>query len=374
MKSLCFFLLSLFPFLLLFAQKQRPVTIVQSATVAFRPTKPFDHFTTNSNTYSARNAYLTMLASRECYLAVVGARNESEYSRLVRPVFEEWGFERVAFLRNSRTSTQCIVASKSDMVLITFRGSEFGAPPTAVGASIDINGWRRAASIELPNVLLESAVKDWVATDAHLAPMSGPRWSGSKVHAGFGTALESIIDRIISELNGPAAASNKPVYVTGHSLGGALAVLAAFRLKKAGFRVAGAYPHAAPKVGDIVFSAKYAALGIPTFRTVHFRDLVPTFPGPEMVAAYNRMVQNRALLDGRKARGSDLIAAYTHVPAKLKYISRDGSIFTNPSPQTVARDQGPVLRFRDHDSFRYCLQLYNALSPEEQRSLQPPAR
>lgn len=382
MKSLSIFLLSLLATASLFAQQQRPARppsgIVQQAVVTLPATKAspqlFDHFEATETEYSPSNAYLSMLASRECYLDVVGARNETEYANLVRPVFQDWGFERVQFLRNDRTSTQCIVASKSDMILIAFRGSEFSAPGTPLSASVDINGWRRSASIELPSVLMESAVKDWIATNTHLAPMGGPRWSSGKVHTGFGTALESIIDRIIAELNNPATGQNKPVFITGHSLGGALAVLAAFRLKKEGFPVQGVYPYAAPKVGDIVFSAKYAALRIPTFRTVLFRDLVPSFPSTNMMDAYNRQAQTKAALAGRKVRSSELCATYTHVPAKLKYISRDGSIFTNPSRQTVERDQGPLLRFRDHDSYRYCLQLYNALTTAEQSGLRPPAR
>lgn len=345
-----------------------------------RPAAPklFAQFTANTSEYSARNAYLTMLASRHCYLDVVGAGTEAAYETTTRTIFQDWGFGRVSFPRNDRTSTQCIVASNPEMVLIAFRGSEFSAPGTPFSASVDINGWQASGEIELPRVLASAAIQDWIVTDAHLAPMSSPRWSGAKVHTGFGTALESVLDRIMVELNNPATAAapgqSKPIFITGHSLGGALALLAAFRLKKEGYPVAGVYPHAAPLVGDIVFSAKYAGLNLPTFLSVNFRDIVTTFPSSDLLESYNRQVQQKALLKGRKASPAELIASYSHPPAKLKYISGDGSIFTNPSAETIRRDRGPLLGFSDHDSFLYCLKLYNAIPPAEKTGMVPPAR
>jgi len=380
MKSLFFILFSLFILAALSGQRTRPTTstVVQSAAISIankRDASPkfFDHFDADLTTYSARNAYLSMVAARECYLDVVGASTEAEYERLVRADLVSWGFSRTRFIRNDRTHTQCLIASNDAMVLIAFRGSEFSKPGAVVSASIDLNGWRSAGSVELPGVLVEAAVKDWVTTDAHIAPMRSTSWHGAKVHTGFGTAMESVIDQIIAELAHPDL-SNKPIFVTGHSLGGALAILTAYRLKKQSHPVAACYPHAAPLVGDIAFSAKYAALGIPTFHTVHFRDFVPTFPSAKMVTAYNQQVRNKALLAGRKARLIDLLNPYVRVNGKLKYISRDGSIFTNPSAATVTRDQGPSFSFQDHDSFLYCLKLYNALTAAERSGLIPPPR
>ncbi|MEM9928493.1 MAG: lipase family protein [Bacteroidota bacterium] len=368
------------------AQRQRPARVSAQPTTSrqylanIQKEAPqlFDHFETTTDGYSARNAYLTMLASRHCYLDVVNAGTEAGYETTARDIFREWGFTRVRFPRNARTSTQCVVASNAKQVLVTFRGSEFSAPGVPLAASVDVNGWRAAVGVELPRVLVGSALKDWIGTDANLAPMSSPRWGGAKVHTGFGTALESVLDRLMAELDTPetgaAPDQGKPIYLTGHSLGGALAVLAAYRLKKAGYNIAGVYPHAAPKVGDAAFSGKYAALRIPTFRTVNFRDYIPTFPSKRIVDAYNRKVQNKAMLAGRKARASELIMAYQHPPAKLKYISSDGSLFTNPSGATVARDQGGHHRFTDHDSFLYCLKLYNAIPRSEGQGMVPPSR
>lgn len=340
--------------------------------------KVFDHFDYETPTYSATNAYLSMLAARECYLDVVGARNEAEFRTKILPTFIGWGLLRVNVITNARTSTECIVASNDKMVLIAFRGSEFSAPPTTINVSLDINGWRSAGSIQLPNVLTEAAVKDWIATDAHISQMSGSNWSSTRVHTGFATALESVLDQIMADLEKPQVGAgvngSKPIFITGHSLGGALASLCAFRLARRDFPVKAVYLHAAPKVGDITFSAKYASLRIPTFRIQNQQDIVPDFPSSKMVEKYNQGVQNKAALNLKKVNSRDLITSYNHPTSVLKYISRDGSIFTNPSAETVQRDQGLVPSFSDHNSFLYCLRLYNALSREEQRGLIPPQR
>jgi triacylglycerol lipase len=91
--------------------------------------------------------------------------------------------------------------------------------------------------------------------------------------AGFTVALRAVEQDILSALP-----TGRPVMVTGHSLGGALAVLFAQWLETMGRDVAAVYTYGAPRPGRRDFSEPYnnSNLGARTFRCVHGDDIVPT--------------------------------------------------------------------------------------------------
>jgi hypothetical protein len=69
------------------------------------------------------------------------------------------------------------------------------------------------------------------------------------------------------------------VYVTGHSLGGGLAVLAAADLAISGIAAANVmYSFAGPRVGNIAFATQFNASIAAAWRVVNSEDLVPTLP------------------------------------------------------------------------------------------------
>ena len=94
-----------------------------------------------------------------------------------------------------------------------------------------------------------------------------------KVHVGFDGAYKEIAPELEKCLN-----KDKPVFLTGHSLGGATTIIAAQDLKKKGYDVAGVYTYGNPRVGDSKFKKAYDNLGIPTHRFVNSYDLVPRVP------------------------------------------------------------------------------------------------
>lgn len=91
--------------------------------------------------------------------------------------------------------------------------------------------------------------------------------TGGCVHRGFSGALDRVWDRLRKELD----ASRGPVFHAGHSLGGALAVLAAARRPPTAV-----YTYGCPRVGDADFAQ--AIRHVPVHCLVNNTDLVAAVP------------------------------------------------------------------------------------------------
>ncbi|POR40052.1 lipase family protein [Methylobacterium sp. V23] len=112
-------------------------------------------------------------------------------------------------------------------------------------------------------------LEDWI-TDFRI------RSSPDGVAEGFSIAAESVLPEIGELLR---AIRCRALVVTGHSLGGALAVLAATSLRRAGFPVTSVYTFGMPRAGGEAFQRSYNALvGGVTYRLVHGADIVPSVP------------------------------------------------------------------------------------------------
>ena len=93
------------------------------------------------------------------------------------------------------------------------------------------------------------------------------------IHSGFHEAYELIATQIQQELNQPQYAK-KPLFIAGHSLGGALATIAAKRLEHQG-GIAACYSYGSPRVGDEEWSH---GIKTPIFRLVNAIDCVTMLP------------------------------------------------------------------------------------------------
>ena len=104
-----------------------------------------------------------------------------------------------------------------------------------------------------------------------------------RVHAGFYAAFRKIESKLREVLTAQDEA--KAVYLTGHSLGGALALVAAAAFggnDKLGDRIAAVYTFGAPRVGGADFPNLVKA---PHYRVVNSGDVVPLVP-PNWLTGY----------------------------------------------------------------------------------------
>jgi hypothetical protein len=133
-------------------------------------------------------------------------------------------------------------------------------------------------------------------------------FAGGKVHSGFHRSVEVVWDEIDSWLrnarNDAAPRRLETLYVTGHSLGGAMGLLAAARLLKEDYKellppscLRAIYTFGQPMVGDAAFGAYCDGLKDRLFRHVYDRDAVPHTP-PKSCLEYVHV--------GREYRSADL--------------------------------------------------------------------
>jgi hypothetical protein len=127
-----------------------------------------------------------------------------------------------------------------------------------------------------------------------------PGCDNCKVHRGFYTALLDDFDAVTNEIKRLLTQyPNAKVKTTGHSLGAALAQLAAMELLHRGIKVDNVYNFGQPRTGNSFFSA-YSSSSIPQFRHVHYKDPVPHVPPPAFgfVHTCNEMYEPNEIFDG----------------------------------------------------------------------------
>jgi triacylglycerol lipase len=134
------------------------------------------------------------------------------------------------------------------------------------------------------------------------------------VHKGFGAAVDSVWGEIESVLSRLAC----PLFYTGHSMGAALAVLAAARRAPQAV-----YTFASPQIGNEAFTASLA--DVPIYRVVDDQDAVTSLP-PRILGF--RHVGALQLLKGQEEKRSfwDTFIAFPPKPladhAPVNYVDR----------------------------------------------------
>lgn len=112
--------------------------------------------------------------------------------------------------------------------------------------------------------------------------------SGGRVHKGFKDAFEHVEQEIQDRLKQYAKYQKYPLYITGHSLGGALATIASRRLEHEG-GIAAVYTFGSPRVADEDWVAD---MEVPYYRLVNAADCVTMLPpNGDIVVALNWLLQ-----------------------------------------------------------------------------------
>ncbi|MFI9048442.1 lipase family protein [Streptomyces sp. NPDC053427] len=209
----------------------------------------------------------------------------------------EWGFDRV---RHHHTrfrppfpleDTQAYTLAGDRMIITGFRGTE------------------------------PAQMRDWLS-DASTPPWPGPGGKGF-MHYGFGEALDSIwpqVHEAVAEFHD----NGQTIWFTGHSLGGALAMLAGARLhfEEPHLTADGIYTFGQPRTCDRRLAQEFnAAFADRMYRFVNNNDVVPQLP-PEPVfhhvdalryidskgKLHEAMPVIGGLLDRAKGRTADVFA------------------------------------------------------------------
>ena len=168
----------------------------------------------------------------------------------------------------SADNTQVYVAESPEHLVVAFRGTE---DPTSIDGLKD---W-----------LLTDAMNLLVVPEGRLGHDLSAAGVGAKFHKGFVDAIAEIWEPLRDDVEAQMKKSDRPLWIAGHSLGGALALFAAWLLKRRFINVHQIYTYGAPMIGNQkasdAFNKEFSGK---IFRYVSGRDPVPKLPGLSLVA------------------------------------------------------------------------------------------
>lgn len=209
----------------------------------------FALFNNQTREFNINNAYILAWVSSLIY------KDEEEIRKI--------SIDNVFYEFFDVDNTQAMIIGDKDKLILTFRGTE------------------------------PKKIQDW-ATDIKVRRQRG---AFGTVHRGFLEAYNDVEFKIRNFLENYC--EGKTLWIAGHSMGGALSIVAASYLVKR-FDINGIYTCGCPRVGNKIFARDYELLlGKRTFRLVNNNDVVTRVP--------------------------PRIFGYKHV-GELKYFDKDGKL------------------------------------------------
>jgi len=158
----------------------------------------------------------------------VRADNHLRFKFIHKSYLAQYHFMGIPYV--SGVDPELMIISTPKTILIVFRGTDY------VGG----NAWA-----------------EWIGTDFRIFKSNaGGALHGTRLHTGFWLSFDFIRDDLIATLT-EFGGNEKNIWVTGHSLGAALAIITGVYLKASDFNVQNIYTFAAPRsIGNKAFAQK----------------------------------------------------------------------------------------------------------------------
>ena len=184
-------------------------------------------------------------------------------------------------------NTQAWLGTNADHIVVAFRGTE---SPTSLDG--------------LKDILLTDAMNLLVVPEGRLGLDLAAAGVGARFHKGFVDAIAAIWPVLLPAIEAEVKKCDRPIWITGHSLGGALALIAAWLLKRKFIAVEEVCTFGAPMIGNrtagVAFNREFAGK---IHRYVNGRDPVPKLPGLSLVANEFVHVDRERLLGSHPMTG-----------------------------------------------------------------------
>lgn len=179
-------------------------------------------------------------------------------------------------------NTQAYVAEDDQSLVVAFRGSQ---------SPSSLDGFKDWLLTNANNLLILPEGR--IGTDFAAAGV------GARFHRGFLEALAEIWEPLIAAVQQALDRRDRPLWVTGHSLGGGIALLAAWRFQRHFIPIHEVVTFGAPMIGNAP-AAQAFEREFPNriFRYVDIEDPVPLLPTVSLVANAYAHCLNEVRLQG----------------------------------------------------------------------------
>lgn len=239
------------------------------------------------------------------------------------------------------TDTHALLIDREDRIVVSFRGT---------------NSWRnlqtdlKAFHVKMNRVLPTASDGAFNSNEMSFGSVShalleSRDGNDAKLHRGFADAYRSVAERVMTGIREMLSDHQRPVFITGHSLGGALAVICAF---------------------DCVLTLGLSA-----------KDLyVATYGSPRVGnAAFRRLYDESIPASWRVSVAPDIVAklpkvGYQHVGKKVM-LTTAGDLFISPNSLELSLGDGDATSLIYHRKASYLLAMRSWCNRHDNGSYKP---
>ena len=231
-----------------------------------------------------------------------------------------FSFKVAESIREESTDTQCLIIDGADRIIVSFKGST------------SLRNLRTSLAVyheRLKNVVPTNI--DGADEHERLNKLFQRSYDGAKIHKGFAVAYASVAHRVMSGIKRLHDENPRPIFLTGHSLGGALATICSLdvwvklRISRRSIFVS---TFGSPRVGNEAFKRVYNSVIV-----LHWRIVVD----PDMVAKLPK-------------------GMFRHVGKKVT-LTQHGDLFIDPNALELKLWSGSTAGFAYHRKASYLLAM-----------------